>query len=366
MIRSGDDVVSPRNIVLVIAGSVILVRSEWLEAGTVKKVNTEKKSVIVELEGEESADIGDKICFFDGDNKKIVCAKVKKVNGKKVIVGLKSAKKLEKITEGSRATPKGSTSGSISSEGGESSSENDKKSGKMPKKIIGFYSIGLITTANYQKIYYTAPEVENAAKTLWSTNGSGNQSFLGFGGQIAIPIKKISINPGFRYRIFSPSPIQSDYKLKQDNPYVETTTSASEIGLFADVQLLRKSLGKKLALNGGAGLDIAMSSVTMSAKLKNDVDKSKEKDLATAKSSLNVISLRLGGGLDFLLGGGFGLTSGVTLFVPLLSTGGTPSGNFADQEGRGVADPGADIKEQLGHKKSSFGAEINIGGFLSI
>ena len=365
MIGSGDDVVSPKNIVLAIAGSVILVRSEWLEAGTVKKVSMEKKSVIVELEGEESAEIGDKICFFDGDNKKIVCAKVKKVKGKKVTVGVKSEKKLEKITVGSKATPKASTSVAAGTESSESPPESDKSPGKMPKKIIGFYSLGLITTANYQKIYYAAPEVETGAKTLWSTNGSGNRSLFGFGGQIALPIKKISINPGFRYRIFSPSPIQSDYKLKQENPYVETTVSASEIGLFADVQLLRKSLGKKLAINGGAGLDIAISSVTMSSKLKNDVDKSKEKDLASAKSSLNVISLRLGGSLDANLVGRFGLTSGVTLFVPLLSTGGTPSGTFADDEAKGVANPGADIKEQLGHKKSSFGAEINLGGFLS-
>ena len=332
-------------------------------AATVKKINKAKKLVVLELDPSEKVEKKSKMCVFSLDNKKIGCGTVKKVKGSKVYLSFKSVKKIEKISEGMQALPKeAGSSGDVATE-----ASTGAGSGVFKKKVIGFISFGVLTPASYSKLVYNS---KNAPDSLWDTGGSSNSVGdapyrLGFGLQFAFPVKRFSINPGFRYRLFRPFEGEADYAPPARDPYVRTNITASEIGLFADLQLFRKPVGQKLSFDGGAGLDLAIASVNFVATKLDDTGKTPELELATAKSTLNVISLRLNGGMDINFTPKFGLTSGAVIFLPLFATGGQPVGKFADNEAKNVADPGQDIKEKLAHKKSSLGAELKFGTFVN-
>lgn len=332
-------------------------------AGTVKKIDKSKKMLVVELDPSESVEKKSKMCVFAEDGKKIGCGTVKKVKKNKATLSFKSAKKLEQVKEGMQVVPKGAgSSTSIAGDGSKGSS-----TAGASKKVIGFISFGLLTPASYEKIIY---EPKNQPTSLWDSGGSSNTIGdapyrLGFGLQFAFPVKSFSINPGFRFRTFRNFVGEANYAPPASNPYVESTIEANEIGIFGDFQLFRKPLSPKIAFDGGAGLDLAISSVNFKAKKKDDSGKTAESDLASAQSKLNVISLRLNGGIDINFTPKFGLTSGAVIFLPLFATGGQPAGKFADNEAKGVPDPGLDIKEKLAHKKSSLGAEIKMGAFVS-
>lgn len=336
-----------------------LLSTQGALAGTVKKISQEKKRLLVELEGEESVEKGDKMCFFEENGEKIGCGLVRKVKDKKVTVAIKSKKKLEKIMEGSKAYPLGSGPTDVE---GEAAKGKDAATTNAPgKKIIGFYSFGLLTTATYQKLLYEA-----GSTSLWTSDGTSSSSQLGFGAQVSIPVKRIAVNPGFRYRTFKTFQGDNYYTSASDPLYVVTTVSASELGLFADGQLFQKPVGKKVLLRGGAGLDLAISTVNFTAEKNDESGKTPKLELASAKSILNIFSLRVVGGLDIHITKKLGITGGATLFLPLLASGGKIDGKFVGgEEAKNVPDQNADITNKLAHKKAGFGAEITLGTFVS-
>lgn len=340
-------------------------------AGTVKSVNAKKKTVAVDLEEDETVEKDTEICFMTEAGKKVDCGSVTKVKGTQALVKVKSAKKLKKIKPGmaakvGSASDKTAEGKDKAGEGGEEEADSGKsyKGKKAPFRIWGTYTAGLATPAVYNKLGYSAP-TDAAPSTLWNSDKKVSQALFGFQLQFGIPLGAFSLNPGFRYRQYTPSLIDADYIPNRENPYVSTEEKATATALILDFQYFRMPFSPMFALNLTSGLDIDQSTVTVKSTKKDDSGGTPESELAKATSKLTVISLRLGAGMDLLFAKVFGGTIGPTLMVPLTETGKTFSGNLADDEARGQADPGEDLKKALGHQKNSLAYELALGIMLA-
>lgn len=324
--------------------------SRQVDAGTVKDINSGKSLIVVDLDGDKTTK-GESICVYSTKNKKIDCGTVFRVKGSSAYVKFTSKKGLKKIKKGFRTAVVGEES---------SPSASDKNSGF---KLWLSYTPGIATPAVYQNLGYAAPTSE-PPETLWEPDGKVTSSLIGFGLQASIAVGPISVIPGFRYRLYSPNNVDANYSIGRGNPYVSTTTSATAFGFFADGILFDKAIGKTSSIYAGTGLDVDMSTVTIKAEKKDDTGANLEGSVATATSNLTVISLRAGGGYNLVPAKPFGISAGVNILLPLVELGKKFAGSLEENESRGLAEPGADLREQLGHKKNGFGLDAHLSVLL--
>jgi hypothetical protein len=330
---------------------------------SVKDVNTKKKIVGVDLEEDETAEVGTRICFLTPTGKDIDCGDVTKVKGTMVLVKVKSAKKLKRIKPGGAARV-GEASETAEDDGGALPAKNVKAK-KQPFRIWGFYSPGLATPTAYNKIGYAAPAAGETPETLWESDKKVSQTLFGAALQVGIPIGSFSLNPGFRFRSFNPSVVDADYVQKQENPYVRTEQTGSAIGFWTDFQYLRIPFTSSMGLGLVGGLDFDMSTVTMKTTKKDDTGATPEADVVSATSKLTVVSLRLGATLDFMFVKVFGSALAFNIQVPLAETGRQLDASFEDGEDRGLEDAKKDFEKKLGHGKNTVGLEIALGPVLA-
>lgn len=356
----------------------VLLAAGGARAASVTEVNTEKKTVTVELEGDETFEKDSEVCFFDDTEKEIACGKVTKVKGTAVTVKVTAAKKLKKVTEGMAAKPKGDAAAADEEatpkkgkKGAAAKKGKDKSKGKNPLRIIGIYNPALSSPFVYKKLAYAAPS-STTPETLWSQDKTVGTAMkdnpLSLTMQVAIPLGNFSIAPGVRYRSYKPSLIDADYILNRENPFVRTEMSATSFGLIVDFMYYRGALMPDLIfadLTGG--LDVDNSTVSLTAKKEDDSGQAAAAtgDIAKATSKLTVVSLRVGAGVEAMVLKLIGVRLGLNLMVPLLETGATFSGEISDEESRGQEDPGEDLKKALDHKKNSMAIEISFGGVLA-
>jgi hypothetical protein len=299
---------------------------------------------------------------------------VSKVKGSLVTVKVKKPKKVKdgmtmkaEAGEGDEASGSGSGSGSGDDEdkpkkGKKKDEKRASKKGQNPFRLVGYYGLPVRTPAQYNKIAYSAPETA-APTTLWSKDKVINSASLGLGFEAAIPLGKLALIPGARYRSFTPSLIDSDFNKGKLNPYVSTEEKATAIGAYVDVQYLRLNLAPIIAVNLLAGLDLDMSTVTVKATKKDDTPGIAAAEAASATSKLNVVSLRLGANMDVMALKVIGGRIGLGVMVPLAAFGASFNGKLA--EDRALTTPGGDdLKQAIGHKKSSLGLELQVGGVL--
>jgi hypothetical protein len=342
--------------------AVLAALSATAEAASVKDVNTKKKIIGVDLEEDETAEVGTTICFLTPAGKDIDCGDVTKVKGTMVLVKMTSAKKLKRIKPGGAARIGEAAEDDAETE---APAKGVAKNKKQPFRVWGYYSPGLATPTAYNKVGYGAPATGETPTSLWEADKKITQTYFGFALQVGIPVSHFSINPGVRYRSYNPSVVDADYVKKQENPYVSTEETANAIGFWTDFQYLRISFTPSIGLGLTGGLDFDMSTVTMKTEKKDDTGATPEAEVASATSKLTVVSLRLGATLDFMFVKVFGSSLAINLQIPLAETGRKLDYAFEEGEDRGLEDPKDDFQKQLGHGKNTAGLEIALGPVLA-
>lgn len=359
-------------------------------SASVKSVNAKKKTVEVTPDDGETMEKDQTVCIFDEKEKKRGCGNVTSVKGDgTVVVKIGSAKKLKKIKEGMSATVSvdslnegADAAAEVDSGAGSDDSVKSKKKGKKakakgrkakrsakkkgpPLRFWLDYGKFIAAPATYKKLSYDAPTNETPT-TLWASEKESSDT-AGFNFQVGIPLAGFSLNPGVRYRVYTPSVVDADYVRQRGNPYVSTEQKGSAYGVFVDFAFLHIPFIPQIAFNTSAGLDIDLSTVTIDAKKKTDDPTNfpiEGSDTITSLTSkLTVISLRLGTGLDFVFGV-FGGHFGLNVLLPV-SESGSVSGSFGDGEDRGVQDQKEDLKSALAHKKNGYAAELLLGVMLA-
>ena len=328
-------------------------------AGTVKSVS--KKLVTVELDEEETHAKDDELCFFTKKGKQVACGTVTKVSksAATITVKVESLKDAKKVRPGMGVGAEGEAPEAAATAGKGAKTEKAYKGKKSPFRIWGFLNPAIASPAVFKKVSYLAPETE-PAETLWSADEDVKSTLIGFGLQVGIPMGAFSLNPGFRYRSFTGSVVDADYVPQRASPYASVEQSATALGFFLDFQYYRMPIGSIMWLNMTSGIDADMSTVNVKATKVDDTT-DEESSIVDATSKLTLLSLRVGAGLDFLFTKSFGAQFGLNLLVPLAEFGKSFSGSFADDEGRGLADPGADLETALAHKKGGIGIDATLG-----
>jgi hypothetical protein len=352
-------------------------------AGTVK--SKKKDSVIVEMDDGEAVEKDGGVCFFGDGDKKVGCGVVTKVKGLKALVKVTNKKALKKITEGMSAKPgdapadagadtaasegepaaKGAKGKSKGRKGGDAETKEAKSSKKVPFRVWAGYTPGIATPATYNKIQY---EATAAPDTAWKSEGAVNQALFGFSLQVGIPVGSMSFNPGFRYRTYRPSLIDTDLTPGTLVPYITTEQSATALALFFDFQLLRIPFGSSFGMNLTSGLDYDMSTVTLKSTVKTEDGAKSGDPFAKGTSKLNVVSLRAGAGFDLLFLKSFGAFFNLNLLIPLVELGKSFSGGFEGDPAQApklANDPSDDMKAALGHKKNGLGIDVVLGAMLA-
>lgn len=359
-------------------------------SASVKAVNAKKKTVEIMPDDGETMEKDQTVCIFDEKEKKRGCGKVSSVKGDgTVVVRIGSAKKLKKIKEGMSATvsvdslnegadaaaevdpgavgddsAKGKKKGKRARAKGKKAKKSAKKMGP-PLRFWLDYGKFVAAPATYKKLSYNAP-TDEAPSTLWSSDKESSDT-AGFNFQVGIPLAGFSLNPGVRYRTYTPSVVDADYVKQRANPYVSTDQQGTAYGAFVDFAFLRIPFIPQIAFNTSAGLDVDMSTVTIDAKKETDDPTNSPIEgsdtITSLTSKLTVISLRLGTGFDFVFGV-FGGHFGLNLLLPV-SESGSVSGSFGDGEDRGVEDQKEDLKRALAHKKNGYAGELLLGLMLA-
>jgi hypothetical protein len=348
-------------VVAVAASLPLLFVATAAHAGTVKSVT--KKIVVVTLDEGETREVDDELCFFTKSGKQVACGAVTKISKKAgtITLRIESALDAKKVKKGMAVGPEGEAPEPASKAGG--AKGGGYKGKKSPFRVWGLFNPAIATPAVYKKISYLAPASE-PADTLWSADADVKSAIMGFGLQVGIPMGSFSLNPGFRYRSYTGSVVDADYVPQRENPYASVEQSATALGFWLDFQYYRMPMGSIMWLNMTSGLDADMSTVNVKAQ-KIDDDAGTESSIVDATSKLTVLSLRFGAGLDILFTKSFGMQAGLNLIVPVAEFGKAFSGSFADDEGRGLSDPGADLEAALAHKKGGVGIDATLGLVLA-
>lgn len=320
------------------------------QAATVKAKSSKSQAILIELSPEESIVKGDEICFFTKSAKQVGCGKVTSIKGKRARVRVKR-KVFSRVRKGMGAQTFGYADGDILGSG--SSGGGSKSSANKPMRIYGFGLLAM-TPFTHQNLLY-----DRGIETLWDPGKTASALAMGAGFEVAIPVGSFAIIPGFRYQLERSQTIESDYGTTS-NPYSVNTVKSSAMGVWADFEFWTTNWGG-LMFGAASGLDIDMSKVTFAMNTK-DENTGITTDIASASSSLNVISLRLSTRMDYMFTKSFGVNFTPTILIPITEMGKKFSGEVNDPNAPATVDVATDLETSLGHKKASFG----FNGMLSV
>ena len=336
-------------------------------SATVTAVRTEKGIVKIDEGVAGGFKKGVKICFFNEDKKRLGCAKVAKSTPDYSLIRIKSKKLLARIKKGMTAELQNGAgveaSGEVTVAEGSSDFRNNLKLG---------YLFTAITPTKFNKLTYKAPSSASASglDSLWEAESVTSRSLFsviaegefGIGASIALAI-------GLRYRMFGAYEATSDYNTDPTliEKYVALEQESSSVGIYSDFNFLSIAFTPSFIWNLSSGIDIDMPSVDFKATQKSDAG-SDSVDIASYKSSMTLLSLRLGTDLTYVLSPIGLIIPGITLVVPLTS--------FGDKESATVNDPQAamlsagqeggkaDLIKSVGHVKNSFALEVLLGASI--
>lgn len=341
-----------------------------LTAGTVTKVDEKKKIITVDEGKEQGLAKGAEICFNDEAGKKITCGMVKTVKAKSATVKVKSKKALKKIKVGTTAVA--SAPGTALAGSASAPTTTPTAPGAVAAKFMAirlFYLYDIKAPAAYNNMNYLAPTAEGDVESLWDKSSTTEKGKINFGVEFDLVALNVAI--GLRpYRLYQPLEPEADYVRTANNPYFAGDLSATAQGIYFDYNIFHpKAAGSGLRL--GAGIDVDISTVKYEASEASDGSDVKN-PLYSITSQLTVISLRLPVGYDLNLGS-MGLNVGANILIPV--AGDKPASTidvkdpnksrYAGSEEEKEAAATADIIKNLGHKKSSFAAELSIGTYYS-
>ena len=226
------------------------------------------------------------------------------------------------------------------------------------------WSPAVASPTTFNSVGYLASESETPT-TLWESDAPVAATMIGAALQVGFPVGSMAILPGFRYRMFVPNRVDTDYFPKRLNPYISSLTTATAIGLYTDLRYANVQMGPTFGFFGTGGLDIEMSSLSFKSTKKDDTGAAPETPMASAESSVTVVSLRAGGGFNLIPFKPFGASLGLNLILPVAEFGKKFSGTIEQTETKGLADPGDDLKAAIGHKKNKFGLDAQLSILLA-
>ncbi|MBM4251041.1 MAG: hypothetical protein FJ146_03645 [Deltaproteobacteria bacterium] len=352
-------------------------------AATINAVSASKSMISLTVSPDESFNAKDRICVLSPKKKKLACGVVVKVKGgTKIIVKVTNKNELAKLKKGSKANLELMTGKDAGGGESESSSPDTSSGKKAPFRVAVGWASAIMLPASYNQLSYLPPEGETPT-TIWKSesvlsSGILPPSYIGFAGEIGIPIGTKALSIGGKFQVFQSTIFSSNYEVELTDPYVSTQTSGSAFGAWADFTFLRKNVSQKLAFNAYSGLGFDLYSVSVKSKKLTDTAPSQQlaelsladatiegTPIITGSGKLGLISLRAGARVDFQIVKHVGLSLGSTAIIPLVAPMNSVSVEVVDGEDRGIADPQADFQQGLGLTKKSFALDILIGAFAS-
>jgi hypothetical protein len=310
----------------------------------VKKIN-EKTGAIYIDEGESTGfSKGKKVCLFDGE-KRVACGRILKAVKKKAILKVPKSKVASVHT--------GFTVSVVES------SDASKTGGKSPYMMsvtLGAHFLPS-TPGIYNNLNYVAPTT--GATSLWEASSVSSQIIVPPAMSLEVELLSLGLIGGFRYGVYPNSSQTASYDSTTE---ITTDMTASDLGVYFDYIVFRR-----WGLNFGLGLDIDISSVTMSGS--QTATDGSVNELFSATSSLNVFSARIPVSYKLTFDS-FGISAGLALIVPLYATNPaeslttpTSGGAAAPATAAQIVDQDADLSDSLNHTKGTIAFDVNLGVF---
>jgi hypothetical protein len=232
------------------------------------------------------------------------------------------------------------------------------------KKWLGFSvnnHLFLFSPAKYNSIFYQVPAKNSNPLTYWTANTT-NSSYAFFPSVGAeISVIPFNLDLGFRYNVYPSDQVYSDYDAAKPQLYVDTLMSGSSLGFYLDW-----SFFQLYGISLGAGFDMDLNSITLTATKKDDTGKEEEKDLFTHKSSLTVFSLRLPINYQYNMGM-FHIKAGAHVLIPFYALEPTVTTTIPDTvTASDTFGYESDLALAVGHQKSSFAFDIVLGAGIDL
>ena len=338
----------------------------------------EKGGVIeVKLDDADSVQKGDKICFYNADQKKVGCSKVGKITAQGTALAKVTAKTFPKLEVGMTAkmepkdpsqTEKEAADVEKSADG--SSTGGSSNQGKPHFTVRGLYAPFLMSPVVYNSVTYNAPsssEIGNKlTRDLWSADkkNTANLYFISLSSEIPVG-KTGALDLGLRYGLTPASTVDADYLSGVLNPYIELKQSFTDIGLWCDYVWKTIPIFSKSSIFFASGLDIENTAVTFTATEKSDTDSTVNQEVGSLKSKMTALSLRMRTGFDFIFAGPFGVHTGLTLMLPFAKVGATSSSAANDSNSANNSATADNLKASINHSLGKFGVGFDLGASLA-
>ncbi len=321
-----------------------------LYAAEVIAVDAKAKTVTIDEELTE----GSKVCFFTKADKKIGCGKVNSTDTHMSVI--KVSKKLQKkVAIGTLA--RAVTAGEVSVSGENAAKETSKVFHRI--KLNYIYTV--LSPSVYSLLLY---DFVNAPTGMpWKEYKKDTSAMAGAALSGEIPVSKsLALSMGLRYRKFDGQILKADYDPAQRAQYIETKHSMMAYGLWTDLYFLNLALSPSFNLRFSGGLDLDVSTANFTATLCDDRSPITEEIASADSKGLKVISLRLGSEFTMAISKPMAIHLGLNALIPAFAMASSFSAQFADS----INDENREetLKEKIGHKKASFGAEVIVGAQL--
>ena len=331
-----------------------------------KVVGKNKKRKVIRISGGKAKGFikGARVCFFGKKGKKVACGKVVRAGGKASFAKV-SPKRFRRVRKGMTAKLQGAAGQAEGALADATDSVTQGSTSGAPSHLTNFklgYIISFLSPATYEKLTYSPPAAdasEGSVGSLWKADSTSSLSIFGFIAEGDFGIgDSMAASFGLRFRYYRDFIAQSDYSATEKNLYVETEQTASAMGFYTDFTFLNIGTSGTF-FQMSSGLDYDMSTVEFKATQKDDDGEDVQGEIASATSSLSVISLRLGMDVGMTIFDPIGILGGINLLVPVAEMGASFSGKINDTNETLLSGSGdEDLETALDHKKASFGAEF--------
>lgn len=330
------------------------------QAATVSAVNGPAGTIRVDGASTSGLDEGDLACVYSAVEALIGCGRVISVNGNSadIRVPRKIIKSIRPFYSVRAEVP---AERGRYSEGAIPGRKRPRRSGPQERSWL---RIGHLLTAipSYQhnNISYQVPKT-TPSTTLWQRRkslASDSLSLIGISAEAEWGLSGWSISTGLSYSLYSTLQVATDYSNTDSDIYAESLTSAQGFGIFSDIYLFNIRSGQLLSSRPSIGIGADSTTINFSTSQKSDVNNDVN-PIATIKSRLTVVSLRLGMPFQWLFSrDGSGISIGVYLLLPILSTGKSFDGLILDAYSKELLDDRVgtvDLETSLAHQKSKLG-----------
>lgn len=342
---------------------------------TVKKINIEKKNVVINGTASDGFEKGKKVCFYNPETlKRVACGKVKKTGKLTAQVHL-SEKAIKKVKM--EHTVSTNTEKILSASGEGQESEGSTVFNRVSKMftLSLFYDYAPMSSVGLKALIFEANDSKKMGKldSLWSDDSKSYLTSVpaSIGGSFSYNINELfSVILGGSYSFVSMDTVQSELDSSKSESYVYTEQKPTLFSVFLDFIAYRKYFGVTgnnlnvlvgvLYENFSSEFYAAIGEAPVGSR-----SKSSEEKIATVKTSMSVVGARLGGGFNMAVTQTIGLYTSLIAVIPFV---GTPSYSteitpefIKDHTGfLKDEDIESDLENAMGAEKK-FGIDISVG-----